>query len=152
MRKATVLLVLSALILSGCALMDKKELSTTSGLLEPQAVAKFSDLPVPMGFKLLATNSYSFESGGVRVAVLKYRGKATPEQVIGFYKEQMPIYSWNLLNIVEYGERMLNFDTDRETCVIRLDPSSLGSITITISLGPKSQIPKRPEKGYKPVK
>jgi hypothetical protein len=151
MKKAMALLVLSTFIISGCALMNKKQVSTTSGLLEPQSIAKFSDLPVPAGFKLLAPNSYSFESAGVRVAVLKYRGKTTPEQVINFYKEQMPMYSWNLLNIVEYGERMLNFDTDSETCVIRIIPAG-SSVTITISLGPKPQIPKKPAKGSKPVK
>lgn len=151
MKKAMVLLVLSTFIISGCALMNKKEISTSPGLLEPQSIVKFSDLPVPAGFKLLAQDSYSFESSGVRVAVLKYRGKAKAEQVISFYKEQMPMYNWNLLNIVEYGERMLNFDNDSETCVIRLTPRG-NSVTATVSLGPKPQLPKRPEKGAKPVK
>jgi len=111
-------------------------------------VVKFSDIPVPAGFKLLPFNSYSFQSSGVRVCVLKYQGKAGPDQVINFYREQMPMYNWNLLNIVEYGDRMLNFDRDNETCVVSLLPKGK-TVLITVSVGPKPQLPKKPAKPVK---
>jgi hypothetical protein len=60
----------------------------------------------------------------------------------------MPMYNWNLLNVVEYGERLMNFDRDMETCVISLAPKG-NSVTITISVGPKPQIPK---KSKQPIK
>jgi hypothetical protein len=119
-------------------------------LLEPSAMLKFSDVPVPAGFKILSEKSYSFESpGGMRVGVLKYQGKANPDQVVNFYKDQMPMYNWSLLNVVEYGERLLNFERENETCIISL-LSKGKRVTITISLGPKSQI--LPAKSAKPVK
>jgi len=111
-------------------------------------VSKFSDIPVPVGLKALPEASYSFQSSGVRVGVLKYRGKGDADQIINFYKEQMPMYNWNLLNVVEYGERMLNFDRETETCVVRLSGSG-NKVVITISLGPKSQASK---KAAKPIK
>ncbi len=124
----------------GCALLQKKTKAPQgSVLLQPQAILKFSDVPVPVGFKLLAQNSFAFESAGVRTCVLRYRGKATPEQVISFYKEQMPMYNWDLLNIIEYGDRLMNFDRQNETCLITLLGKG-NSVTITISLGPKPQI------------
>ena len=138
------LLVFSVFTFLGCAGPSSKSL----GLLEPSSIQKFTDVPVPAGFNLLSKNSYSFESSGVRVGILKYRGKANPDQIINFYKEQMPMYNWNLLNIVEYGDRMMNFDRDTETCIISLSPKGK-SIAITISIGPKSQIPK---KSNRPVK
>jgi hypothetical protein len=117
-------------------------------LLEPQATLKFADLPVPAGFRLLPQNSYSFESSGVRVCVLKYQGKASPDLVMSFYKEQMPMYNWTLLNIVEYGDRMMNFDRDNETCIVNLLPKGK-TVLITLSVGPKPQLPKKPGKAVK---
>ena len=144
-----VFLCFCILILEGCAMFSKKESETgISALLEPQSILKFGDIPVPVGFKLLARDSYSFESQGVRVGVLRYQGKANPEQVINFYKEQMPMYNWNLLNIIEYGERLLNFDRESETCIVSL-LSQGNKITITISVGPKSQVPKKSDKPVK---
>lgn len=118
-------------------------------MLEPQAILKFSDVPVPVGLKSLPQESYSFESSGVRVGVLKYRGKANADQVIIFYKEQMPLYNWNLVNIVEYGQRLINFERENETCIITLEPKG-NNIALIISLGPKSQISARRVKS--PVK
>ena len=131
----------------GCATASKKD-KVISGPLEPQVLSRFSDIPVPVGFKLLAQDSYTFESGGIRAGVLKYRGKANVEQVLNFYKDQMLMYNWNLLNVIEYGERLMNFERESETCIISLLPKG-NAITLTISLGPKSQIPK---KSNKPVK
>jgi hypothetical protein len=138
----------SVLFLAGCAGLEKKG-ATTPALLEPQAILKFADLPIPTGFKLLPKSSYSFETQGVRVGMLKYQGKANPEQIVAFYKEQMTMYNWDLLNIVEYGDRLLNFDRDNETCVITLSPQG-SRIIISVALGPKGQaIPKREAKPVK---
>ncbi len=136
--------------LSGCVDFPQKDdsLSKTPGVLEPSATMKFNDIPIPAGFKLLPQNSYSFESSGVRVGVLKYHGKGSPDQVISFYKEQMPMYSWNLLNIVEYGDRLMNFERENETCIVSLVPKGSSAI-LTISLGPRPQISK---KSNKPIK
>ncbi|MCM8795499.1 MAG: hypothetical protein NC928_02255 [Candidatus Omnitrophica bacterium] len=151
MRRGIIVMALlgySVIALWGCAALKKeKELSSTP-LLEPQTMLKFSDIPVPVGFKSLPKDSYSFESGNVRTAVLKYQGKANPDQVVVFYKEQMPMYNWNLLNVIEYGERILNFERENETCIISLSAKG-NSISLTISLGPKPRIFKKSEKPLK---
>lgn len=144
------LLFFSIFWLLGCADFSKNDsMSKPASLLEPSATLKFSDVPVPAGFKLLPQDSYSFENSGVRVGVLKYHGKANPDQVISFYKEQMPMYNWNLLNLVEYGDRLMNFERENETCIINLLPKG-NAISIIISLGPKPQIP--PKKYKQPIK
>lgn len=121
--------------------------STVSGTqLKPQSILKFSDLPIPAGLKPLPQRSYAFENTGVRVAVLKYQGRANIDQVINFYKEQMPNYNWNLVNITEYGQRLLNFERENETCIITMQVAGFWNedTLVTISLGPKSQaLPKR---------
>mgnify|MGYP001560681743 CR=1 FL=1 len=140
-----------AIILSGCAnLATKSSNSTTNpAYLEPKIIARFADVPVPAGFNLIPQDSYSFESSGIRVAALKYQGKSDPDLVVNFYKEQMAIYNWNLLNIVEYGQRMLNFDRENESCIVTLIAKGK-AVSILISLGPKSQYPKN--KIDKPLK
>ena len=136
------------LMLEGCALFPKKDAQMATAILEPQAILKFGDVPVPVGFNLLSKESYAFESKGLRVGVLKYKGRANPDRVINFYKEQMPMYNWNLLNIIEYGERLMNFERENETCNINLS-SKLTGVIITIFLGQKSQMPKKAEKPIK---
>jgi hypothetical protein len=132
-------------VLTGCS-------TTSDSRIEPQSVLKFSDIPIPVGLKSLAQTSYSFESAGVRVGVLKYQGRADINQVINFYKEQMPMYNWNLVNIIEYGQRLLNFERENETCIITLQRAGWWNeeVLLTISLGPKSQSPAK--KAKSPVK
>ena len=122
---------LFTVMLTGCS-------TTSNSRIEPQAILKFTDVPVPVGLKSLPKASYSFESSGVRVGVLRYQGKNNPEQLVNFYKEQMSMYNWNLVNIVEYGQRLMNFERENESCIINLEPKG-SSIILTISLGPKSQ-------------
>ena len=149
--KACVLVFLSIFFIFGCVGLSKKDasLSKNSSLLEPSAIFKFSDVPIPIGFKALPQSSYFFESSGVRVGVLKYQGKANADQVVNFYKEQMPMYNWALLNVIEYGERLINFERENESCIISLEPKG-STIILTLSLGPKSQIlPKKPKQPVK---
>ncbi|MDD5730676.1 MAG: hypothetical protein PHN57_06065 [Candidatus Omnitrophica bacterium] len=142
----TGLLICLSLGVYGCTTYyQDSSYSKSQGLLEPSATVKFIDVPVPAGFKAIPQNSYSFESSGVRVGVLKYHGKADPDQVVNFYKEQMPINNWHLLNVIEYGERVLNFDRENETCIVSLQAKG-NSVTLTISVGPKSQAPARKTK------
>jgi hypothetical protein len=128
------ILCLTSAVLTGCKTISDSR-------LEPQAILKFLDIPIPADLKPLPQVSYTFENAGVRVAVLKYQGRANIDQVINFFKEQMPMYNWNLVNIIEYGQRLLNFERDSETCIITMQIAGFWNeeVLITISLGPKSQ-------------
>jgi hypothetical protein len=133
--------------LSGCVSMQGGR-SLKPQRLEPSAIIRFSDVPVPVGFKLISDRSFILESGGVRAGVLRYTGKANIEDVIRFYKRQMPIYNWALLNVLEYGEHMLNFERENESCLITIE-TKWRRINISVSLAPKSPIlePQRVKEG-----
>ena len=139
MRKAiaAILLVSGLVVLSGCQTFSS---NANEAVIEPAARFKFSDIPVPSGFKTIPQESYSFDNGGVRVAVLKYQGKADPDQLVTFYKEQMKMNHWELINVTEFGQRMLNFNNDKETCIVSLLPKG-SAITLVISVGPKAVRP-----------
>ena len=146
----TLCCLLSATLIGCSTFSDGNDAkSTNPAMLEPQTILKFSDIPVPVGLKSLPAQSYSFESSGVRVGVLKYQGKNDPDRVVNFYKEQMAMYNWNLVNIVEYGQRLLNFERENETCIITVEPKG-SNVILIISLGPKSQIAAK--KAKSPVK
>ncbi len=162
MRKTPVLIILLYALhitlytaLSGCAPMIKKARSTTRPqILEPQLSMLFNDIPLPSGFKLLDKQSYSFQSGNVRTAILKYSGRASAEKVFNFFQQQMLIYNWDLINAVEYGTRLLNFEREKENCIITIEPKRFNTV-ITISLGPKQPIPgkiRTEKKTQKPIK
>ncbi|MCX5700170.1 MAG: hypothetical protein NTZ63_01310 [Candidatus Omnitrophica bacterium] len=136
-RKKLYLAILASLVLTltGCTSMFNKN---SLEPLKSQVALKFQDIPVPAGFRLLQQNSYSFESTGLRACVLRYQGPASIERVINFYKEQMPMYNWNLLNVMEYGDCVMNFERETESCIINIAPKGSNSL-ISISMGPKSQ-------------
>jgi len=143
-RTYVVILIFAFCVLNflGCTMVSRKGKAGAPGMLEPQAVFRFADIPVPVGFKLLSKDTYAFEGAGVRVGLLQYKGKADPGRAINFYKEQMPMYNWRLLNVIEYGERLMNFDREDEICNIKLIPRGR-TLYITVSVGPKTQAPKK---------
>lgn len=149
MRRIVIALLGVLVLICGCSTVPKREREISQApLLEPKALAKFSDIPIPVGFKFEPRDSYAFESVGIRAAALKYSGRAEAEQLINFYKEQMPMYNWRLLNIVEYGERLLNFDSDSETCIIRM-VSQGRKVTLIINLAPKPQFSRKVDRPLK---
>lgn len=141
MKTKTILIVLSCIFfLSGCSTISfqKSAPADKDGTLKSSQVLRFSDVVVPQGFNLVPAQSYSFENYGIRVGMLKYTGKAKSEQIVNFFKDSMPEGGWNLINILEYEQKMLNFDKEDETCVIVITPKTLVT-EVTISLGPKSR-------------
>lgn len=128
--------LVSLSLLSGCASFPTQK--TSGGALQQAPLLKFEDVPVPLGFSLLGNESFSFQTDVTRVGLLKYAGRPLADQVVYFYKEQMPQYGWSLLNVVEYGKRILNFDREGQTCIVTVEPAATKTI-ITISVAPKSK-------------
>lgn len=128
-------------LLAGCATASSQKTTTSAQAavsLEPSALLKFADIPVPSEFKFLNAESYAFQSANFRAGLLRYVGKASGEQSVVFFKEQMPLYNWRMVNIIEYGRRMLSFEKEQESCIICIDDKG-GKSEITISVAPKSQ-------------
>jgi len=131
-------------LLSGCATTknttsvegDEGEVYTSS-TLPVTAELRFSDVPVPVGFKLLKDRSFVFQTESTRVALLKYAGRAKLPDLVDFFREQMSLYNWELLNIVEYEKSVLNFARSRQTCIVTIESKGMKKI-VTISVAPKA--------------
>lgn len=126
-----------AFIFLGCVSAKKKDVMLAGPkVLEPQPGAKLTDVPVPTGMKLLAKQSYDFENGSTRIALLKYSGKSNTNDIVSFYKEQMAMNGWTLVNLIEYDQRLMNFEKAGENCIINIQPT-WHSVLVTVALGPK---------------
>ncbi len=138
--------ILCLTFLTGCASFPIQRGGGPAKALEPAPLLKFDDVPVPRGFKLLANESFAFHTEETRVGLLKYAGSPTADAVVLFYKEQMAQLGWTLLNVVEYGRRILNFDKIDQTCIITVEPTATKTL-VTISVAPKSRVaPSAPAK------
>ena len=140
--------LLPLVLISGCVTLPQKESANDAEKnkvsLSVAPILKFEDIPVPSGFKLLDKESFAFQNDKSRVALLKYYGGQNAEQVLAFYKEQMASFNWNLVNIIEYDRKVLNYENSEESCIITIQPQG-GKSMVTVALSPKSR-PIKPEK------
>lgn len=144
----TFLIFILLFSLAGCATI-KEKVHPESRLAEEEEVytpitlpatekLRFHDIPVPKGFKLVSSKSFIFQTEDTRVALLKYIGRAKLHNIVEFYKEQMSFYNWSLLNVVEYGKSVLNFERRGQTCIVTIESQGLRK-AITISVAPKAK-------------
>ena len=147
------LLATTAFWLSGCITTGEKTVSEED--IEVQETGldasnkfRFDDLPVPAGFRLIEDKSFVFQNNATRVALLKYAGRAKTEELISFYERKMLLYNWHLLNVVQYGKSVLNFERGNQSCIVTIEPKT-GKRIITISLSPKGSKVKGPEQKSK---
>ncbi|MFC1508601.1 hypothetical protein ACFL60_02815 [Candidatus Omnitrophota bacterium] len=106
--------------------------------LDVAAMLRFDDVPVPSGFKVLEGESFAFQNDVTRVALLRYVGGKPIDQVVLFYKDQMPMYNWNPINIIEYERRVLNYEKDNESCIVTVESKGRKSVII-VAISPKSR-------------
>jgi hypothetical protein len=124
--------------ISGCATMSGGGASSSAGQASSMAkILKFDDVPAPGGFRLLDKESFTFQNDQMRVGLLKYAGMPDANKVVAFYKEQMPMYNWDLINVIEYGQRVMNFERADQTCIITIEPQSTRTV-IAIAVAPKA--------------
>jgi len=106
--------------------------------LDVAAILRFDDVPVPFGFRTLETQSFAFQNDATRVALLKYLGSRSSDQIVAFYKQQMPMYNWSPINIIEYDRRVLNYEKNSESCIVTVEKHGRKNI-VTIAISPKSR-------------
>ena len=91
------LIIIFVLLLSaGCATsgtVTDNDIKATKAL-DVSTALKFVDVPVPSGFKMITAQSFTFENDVLRVGILKYKGRSSGDQVVNFFKNQMPLYNW----------------------------------------------------------
>ena len=120
-RPAIGLPVLAALAIVGLLVMalgcgEKREAAATTA---PAVNPRLRDVPVPAGFKFKTGQSSDRAVGGFRLVRHLYEGGATVRQVSEFYRRNMPVLGWRMIeeNFVS-GRRRLLYDKGNDTCHI----------------------------------
>lgn len=139
--KASSLIVccLALILLSGCTTtLGSRSYNEEGASLDVAILLRLNDVPTPTGFRILDKESFAFQNDTTRVALLKYIGSKHPDIVVAFYKEQMPMYNWSPINIIEYERRILNYEKEGESCIITIEARGNKSV-VTIAISPKSR-------------
>lgn len=140
MRKS---FVFAALFLMGLALwgcMPRAYTSAPPTAAEPAPppapVYRFEDLPVPSTMNLVRAESYIFEAGGLRAAIMVYEGKDDPSDLVKYYRENMPQHNWKLVSVFEHEEANLTFQKPGWNCSISIVKRAMQTTKLTIFVGP----------------
>ncbi len=133
------ILIIAMLAISGCATAGSRR-STGAEMpkaLEVATLLKFQDVPCPRGFKIVSADSFIFDNDLTRFGILRYSGRANASTVVRFYRDQMPLYNWRFINLMEFNTRIINFDREDQTCTIIVEPRHLSTL-VTVSVAPKA--------------
>ncbi|MDD5449230.1 MAG: hypothetical protein PHO42_01345 [Candidatus Omnitrophica bacterium] len=141
MRKIIYAVLIFGLL--GCSSIPSRTVSESGDVVrveKPLGVStflKFEDVPVPAGFNLVRDQSFIYQDNALRVGLLRYAGRANSSQITSFFKAQMPLYNWDIINVVEFGNTTMNFVKSDEDCIITIAPLTTKSL-INIVICPKS--------------
>jgi len=132
-----------SITIAGCTSIPERRVTESGEVVtveKPLGVAstlRFEDVPIPAGFNLMRDQSFIYQDSSIRVGLLRYAGRANPAQIIAFYKSQMSLYNWNLVNVVEFGNITMSFVKADENCLITIEPLTTKSL-LNIVISPKS--------------
>jgi len=134
-------IVILSIFLIGCSTAGYYHIDSKG--LKPSDISRFDDIPIPSGFKFLPLNSFVYESSKIRIGSLEYSGKSYPYKIVEFYRDNMPNYGWQILNIIEGKETTLSFSKEKEICIVKFSyRGNIGSLIISLSpLYEKEPIP-----------
>ena len=82
---------------------------------------RFTDLPIPRNFTLMADESFVFVQGSLRSADLNYTGTRTPSDMIRFYQESMPTNGWRFIRMTGVKMKTLSYLKGEEICEIIIE-------------------------------
>ena len=108
MRNSKIMIIgtilLSGLLLMGissCRILSKKSSQSTAGkpikgIIDTPSAKNYqaSDVPVPANFDYRPDKSWAYVTGSVRTTSIKYIGSARTEDLLEFYRKQMPQSGW----------------------------------------------------------
>jgi hypothetical protein len=142
MKKIIVLAMLCAFVflLPSCTLMQenvKKEPPIEKKI--NLAKFQFEDLPIPNNFKIINEDSFVYETDDYRTGIIKYRGHDNFKNVSNFFKGELPKYSWELKNSIEYQNvAQLIFEKPNWIAVTYIEQDG-SEVIITLTIGPVSK-------------
>ncbi|MDH7500936.1 MAG: hypothetical protein QHH30_11210 [candidate division NC10 bacterium] len=142
MRKYMAITMLCALSLSLWGCMQKTYTAAPPEGAEPTPLPpayRFEDLPVPATMSLVRAESYIFEAGTLRAAIMVYEGKDDPSELVKYYRDNMPQHQWKLVSVFESQEARLTFRKPGWSCSISIAKKAMQPTRLVILIGPEGE-------------
>ncbi len=114
------------------------DLPPVESVFPPAAAARFDDIPVPEGLKMVHARSFVFESEDLQIAFLIYEGRMAPEDAAQFFVDALPRAGWTLHDVLEYNDITIKFDQPGRNLLVHISPKMRGCVA-KIMLTPKSK-------------
>jgi len=135
---AVAILLVVGVSISGCMqrVAAPESAAPTEAPAPPAATYRFEDLPVPATVNLVRSESYIFEAGNLRAAILVYEGKDDPADLVKYYRENMPQHNWKLVSVFEHEEATLTFQKPGWNCRISIVKRAMQTTKLMIEVGP----------------
>lgn len=124
--------------LGGCA-GKKKAVNSGEASAGFSGVAyPFTDVPIPSGFKADRDKSFIYESGSgsTKVGRLYYSGWNGTQEVVNYYQNAMINKGWKMVNAMEHGGMILNYEKKGWVCTLIVSEAILKT-HLEIQIGPK---------------
>ena len=96
------------------------------------------DVPMPIGFKPVVSQCSSSFDGVARTVNHVYQGRARAAETVLFYRQQLPIYDWKLMDKQVHDDETtsLHFVKGSETLSLRLS-DRFNVATIEVYMSPR---------------
>lgn len=137
-----VVMLVAVLSLGGCQALrpgEAEEPGVEAPPLPPSPgmYLDFEDVQVPSGLTLNRQASFVYQSETLRTGVLTFTGPQPLEEVLSFFKENMPRDNWRLLSSFKYQKNILIYLKTGKMCLIVLEqPPGLGALKVEVWVAP----------------
>ncbi len=137
MRRLVPVMVLVALLATGCS-------KGTTGIVKKneKKVVRIqkvlTNIPVFPGARFDLDNTFIYESGNIRAAVITMFAPGTLKDAVDFYKRKMAEEGWELVSSFVYQNRAsMFFDSADTSCNVEIEQKG-GELSIVVRTGTKS--------------
>ncbi|BAT71778.1 conserved hypothetical protein [Thermosulfidibacter takaii ABI70S6] len=139
MRRLISFLIIFLLAI-GCATTQHKTTTkkNTPKIVQIQKVLE--NIPIFPGAKFDLDNTFIYESGTIKAAVITLEGSGNLKDAVDFYKRKMLEEGWELVSSFIYQQKAsLFFDSPASSCNIEIE-QDYGKLTIIIRTGTKAPL------------
>jgi len=142
MRKAATAaaLCLTLAVVLGCETLRSRNADERLHVAKDPVI---SDLPVPQSAQTVGSSSYFKVNPGskTRVVFMTYRVRTSVPKLLAFFRENMPISGWKLLNeSCDFGQYVLKFTKGNEVAAVEIEEKGR-TLEFTISLDTRTPAP-----------
>jgi len=138
MKKIVLLVIVIALVFSGCTWFKKTS-------QDPQAQPKeerinqvfygFPDVPIPKELRYISEKSFVFETSNLKAGVMFFNGDVDIQSLENYFRVNLVKNGWRFVNSYRYKDVVLNFIKDDKTCNIKMTRSVFNT-EVEIWVGP----------------